>query len=152
MLFTEQPLINIFKLQLFTDVAGCHMEIEVNLLNNQKLEASFGNFRIISDQMKSAGGDEEMPEPFDYFLASMPLCAAFYVRSFCNSRNISTKGIKIIQNNQKLQEKYKQKISISIELPNDFPDKYKKTIIRAAESCTVKKVIQAGVEFETTIL
>jgi ribosomal protein S12 methylthiotransferase accessory factor len=129
------------------------MKIEVTLQDGQKLKAKFGKHEIISDQGISVGGGEEHPEPFDYFLASMPLCAAFYMRKFCEKRGIATDGLKVIQNNENLDEdnKYKKKMSLSVELPVGFPDKYRKALLASANTCTVKKVIQEMPEFEIEI-
>jgi len=130
------------------------MKIEVNLLDGQQLQANFGEHQIISDQSIAVGGKAEHPEPFDYFLASMPLCAAFYMRKFCQQRDISTTGLKIVQNNKNISEEdnYKKKITLEVTLPEGFPNKYKKAILAAANTCTVKKVIQAMPEFDIAIV
>lgn len=129
------------------------MRIEVAMLEGQKLEASFGEHKVISDQSVNVGGNAEYPEPFDYFLASMPLCAAFYIRKFCEQRDISTEGITVVQNNHNVQEdKYKKSFEIEVSLPNTFPEKYKKALIASANTCTVKKVIQAVPEFNIQIV
>ncbi len=130
------------------------MKIEVSLLQGQQLQAQFGEHTIVSDQSIAAGGNEEYPEPFDYFLASMPLCAAFYIRKFCQQRDICTDGIKVVQDNENIDEanKYKKKFTVKVELPDDFPDKYKKALVASANTCTVKKVIQAVPEFEISIV
>lgn len=128
------------------------MEIIVDLLAGQKLKASFGEHEVISDQSVTAGGNAEHPEPLDYFLASMPLCAAFYIRKFCEQREINTDGIRLTQNNENIgDEKYKKKFVINVELPTDFPTKYKKALLAAANTCTVKKVVQAMPDFEIAI-
>jgi len=129
------------------------MRIEVNLLAGQQLKASFGEHEIISDQSVNAGGKAEHPEPFDYFLASMPLCAAFYMRKFCQQRDISTEGLKVVQNNENIgEDHYKKKITLEVTIPEDFPTKYKKALLAAANTCTVKKVVQAMPEFEISIV
>lgn len=128
------------------------MKIDIALLDGQKLQANFGKHQIISDQSVSAGGDAAYPEPFDYFLASMPLCAAFYIRKFCEARDISTDGISLSQEHSTVSEdKYRKAFSINVSLPEDFPEKYKKALLAAANSCTVKKVIQAMPEFSIQI-
>ena len=130
------------------------MKIEVNLLAGQQLQASFGDQKIISDQSVNAGGKAEHPEPFDYFLASMPLCAVFYMRKFCQKRDINTEGLRVIQNIEKICEEdhYKKKITLEVTLPEGFPKKYNKAILAAANICTVKKVIQAMPEFEISVV
>jgi len=130
------------------------MKIEISMLAGQQLKASFGDHQIMSDQLITSGGEGEYPEPLDYFLASMPLCAAFYIRKFCQSRDISTDGIQISQDNVNIDEndKYKKKLILNIELPESFPKKYRKALLSAANTCTVKRVIQAAPEFEVNLV
>ncbi len=130
------------------------MKIEVNLLEGQQLQASFGEYKITSDQSIAVGGTAEHPEPFDYFLASMPLCAVFYMRKFCQQRDINTDGLKVVQNNENICENdhYKKKIILEVTLPEGFPKKYNKAILAAANTCTIKKVIQALPEFDIAIV
>ncbi|MBA6265750.1 MAG: OsmC family protein [Colwellia sp.] len=129
------------------------MRIEVNMLEGQELKAIFGEHEIISDQSITAGGQANHPEPLDYFLASMPLCAAFYIRKFCQQRDISTDGIKVFQDDTPIGEnKYQKKFSIRVQLPDNFPEKYKKALMASANTCTVKKVIQAMPEFNISIV
>jgi ribosomal protein S12 methylthiotransferase accessory factor len=44
------------------------------------------------------------------------------------------------------------KIVIDIKLPEGFPQQYKEAIVKAVESCTVKKHIQNPPEFEVRTL
>ena len=127
------------------------MEISVSLLDGQKQRAKFGSLEVISDQSINAGGGAEHPEPFDYFLVSMVLCAGFYARKFCEQRDISTQGMTLTQNNENVDEEGKKLFSIEINLPDGFPQKYKKALIAAVNTCTVKKVIQAQPEFSVVV-
>jgi hypothetical protein len=47
--------------------------------------------------------------------------------------------------------KMPSKISIEIQLPDNFPEKYKKAAIRAADLCSVKKHIENSRAFETYV-
>ncbi|WP_282114045.1 OsmC family protein [Pseudoalteromonas arctica] len=127
------------------------MEISVSMLESQKQSAKFGDLEVISDQSVNAGGNAEYPEPFDYFLVSMVLCAGFYARKFCEQRDISTQGMTLTQNNENVDDNGKKLFSIEINLPEGFPDKYKKALIAAVNTCTVKKVIQAVPEFSVVV-
>ena len=83
----------------------------------------------------------------------MPLCAAFYIRNFCQQRDISTDGIKVFQDDTPIGEnKYQKKFSIRVQLPDNFPEKYKKALMASANTCTVKKVIQVMPEFNISIV
>ena len=64
------------------------MEIKVNFLDNLRVEATFDDFSVITDQPIRYKGDGSAPSPFDYFLASSALCAGYFVRVYCLARDI----------------------------------------------------------------
>ncbi|OGB27142.1 MAG: protein involved in RimO-mediated beta-methylthiolation of ribosomal protein S12 YcaO [Burkholderiales bacterium RIFCSPLOWO2_02_FULL_57_36] len=124
------------------------MEIKVNFLDKLRLEAKFDDFTVISDQPIRYKGDGSAPGPFDYFLASSALCAAYFVKLYCDTRNIPTENIRLSQNNiVDPENRYQQIFKIQVELPADIPDVDRRGILRSIERCTVKKVVQAGPEF-----
>ena len=124
------------------------MEIKVNFLDKLRLEAKFDDFTVIADQPIRYKGDGSAPGPFDYFLASSALCAAYFVKLYCNTRNIPTENIRLSQNNiVDPENRYQQIFKIQVELPPDISDKDRQGILRSIERCTVKKVVQAGPEF-----
>ncbi|CAN5808984.1 OsmC domain/YcaO domain-containing protein [soil metagenome] len=124
------------------------MEIKVNFLDKLRLEAKFDDFTVIADQPIRYKGDGSAPGPFDYFLASSALCAAYFVKLYCETRNISTENIRLSQNNiVDPENRYQQIFKIQVELPADISDKDRQGILRSIERCTVKKVVQAGPEF-----
>ncbi|TWI70023.1 ribosomal protein S12 methylthiotransferase accessory factor [Pseudoduganella lurida] len=124
------------------------MEIKVNFLDKLRLEAKFDDFTVVADQPIRYKGDGSAPGPFDYFLASSALCAAYFVKLYCNTRNIPTENIRLSQNNiVDPENRYQQIFKIQVELPADISDKDRQGILRSIERCTVKKVVQAGPEF-----
>ncbi|MEO6919900.1 MAG: OsmC domain/YcaO domain-containing protein [Collimonas sp.] len=124
------------------------MEIKVNFLDKLRLEAKFDDFTVVADQPIRYKGDGSAPGPFDYFLASSALCAAYFVKLYCVTRNISTENIRLSQNNiVDPENRYQQIFKIQVELPADISDKDRQGILRSIERCTVKKVVQAGPEF-----
>jgi len=124
------------------------MEIKVNFLDKQRLEAKFDDFTVIADQPIRYKGDGSAPGPFDYFLASSALCAAYFVKLYCDTRNIPTENIRLSQNNiVDPENRYQQIFKIQVELPEDISANDRQGILRSIERCTVKKVVQAGPEF-----
>lgn len=124
------------------------MEIKVNYLDNLRLEALFDDFNVIADQPIRYKGDGSAPGPFDYFLASSALCAAYFVKVYCNARDIPTNDIRLSQNNiVDPENRYNQIFKIQVELPESISDKDREGILRSIDRCTVKKVIQTGPEF-----
>ncbi|MDX2355002.1 OsmC domain/YcaO domain-containing protein [Stutzerimonas xanthomarina] len=124
------------------------MEIKVNFLDNLRLEAKFDDFTVVADQPIRYKGDGSAPGPFDYFLASSALCAAYFMKLYCQTRSIPTENIRLSQNNiVDPDNRYNQIFKIQVELPADISDKDRQGILRSIERCTVKKVVQTGPEF-----
>jgi ribosomal protein S12 methylthiotransferase accessory factor len=124
------------------------MEIKVNFLDKLRLEAKFDDFTVVADQPIRYKGDGSAPGPFDYFLASSALCAAYFVKLYCQTRNISTDNIRLSQNNiVDPENRYNQIFKIQVELPADMSDKDRQGILRSIDRCTVKKVVQTGPAF-----
>ncbi|MGI2066210.1 OsmC domain/YcaO domain-containing protein [Shewanella sp. MF08487] len=125
------------------------MEIKVNFLDNLRLEAKFDDFTVTADQPIRYKGDGSAPSPFDYFLASSALCAAYFVKVYCKARDISTDNIRLSQNNiVDPEDRYNQIFQIQVELPEDISAKDREGILRSIDRCTVKKVVQTGPEFK----
>ncbi|ALU45258.1 OsmC domain/YcaO domain-containing protein [Pseudoalteromonas rubra] len=125
------------------------MEIKVNYLDNLRIDAKFDDFSVIADQPIRYKGDGSAPSPFDYFLASSALCAAYFVKVYCNARDIPTDGIRVAQNNiVDPENRYNQIFKIQVELPESISEKDRLGILRSIDRCTVKKVIQTGPEFQ----
>ena len=116
--------------------------MEVTLDGGKVITAHIIGKTIRTDQSVKNGGGGTAPEPFELFLASIGTCAGIYVKSFCDQRGIPAEGIKIIQSVVFDPEKrVPGRISLDIQLPSDFPEKYKAAVVSAAELCLVKKTI-----------
>ncbi len=124
------------------------MQINIRFLENLKLEACFDDYKVISDQPIRYKGDGSAPGPFDYFLASSAMCAAYFVKVYCKSRNIDMSNILVSQDNiVDPENRYKQIFNIKVELPESISKKDREGILKAIDRCTVKKTIQQSPEF-----
>jgi putative redox protein len=129
---------------------GPHMKIELG--SGLAVNAHFKNHVISSDQPIRSGGEDAAPSPFDLFLASIGLCAGFYVQSFCRQREISTDRVSLtLQTSRDPERKRIAKILIEIQLPPDFPEKYRQAVLRAVEQCSVKRHLFDPPEFEIAV-
>jgi len=116
------------------------MDMKISFTGNKKVEADYKGFTIKTDQPRDEGGEESAPEPFSLFLASIGTCTGIYVLSFCQSRNIPTDEIVLLLQIDENKELHMiNTITIEIKVPKDFPDDYKKALVKTAQLCTVKK-------------
>ncbi len=123
--------------------------MEIVSAGGKKVNALYKGFTVKTDQSKENGGDQSAPEPFDIFLASIGTCAGINVIVFCQRHGISADKIKLIlvfDRNQKTR--MIEKIIIEIQLPVDFPEKYKNAVIRSADLCSVKRHMINPPKFE----
>ena len=123
--------------------------MEITFDGGKVITAHLNGHTIRTDQPLDNGGGNTAPAPFDLFLASIGTCAGIYIKSFCDRRQIPADGIKIIQT-MKFDEvkKVPGLISLDIQLPGGFPEKYRDAVINAAELCLVKKTISSQPEFK----
>jgi putative redox protein len=125
------------------------MDITVDFPGGARVDAHLSSLTVHTDQPKEAGGDNSAPSPFGVFLASLATCAGYYVYGFCKARGIPMDGIRVIQRaEQDPKTKMVGKISVEIQLPPDFPKEYASAVVRAAESCLVKKHLEKPPSFE----
>lgn len=119
------------------------MDMEIYFPGGKKVDANYKGFTIKTDQPKHEGGEGTAPEPFSLFLTSIGTCTGIYVLSFCQKRNISTDGLKMILRTEKNKNSHMiKKIVIEIQIPKDFPYHYKNAIIKTASLCAVTKHLE----------
>lgn len=117
-----------------------------------RVSAEYEGFTVTTDQPVDQGGENSAPAPFDYFLISIGTCVGHYARKFLQKRELSTTGLRVELTTTKDPERKRlSEISIKLVLPDGFPEKYRKAIVNAANSCTVKKTILDPPTFTVTI-
>jgi len=127
-------------------------DVNVTFSGGKKIEAHIAGHTVRTDQPEKDGGEGTAPSPFDLFFASLGTCAGYYALEFCNSRKLGTDGLGVHLTAERDEEKKLfTPIRIAVTLPRDFPEKYAKAILRAVESCTVKKHVAGAPEFVVEI-
>jgi ribosomal protein S12 methylthiotransferase accessory factor len=125
------------------------MEMVIKFPGGARVDAHFGPYSVATDQPPHGGGQGSAPTPFATFLASIGTCAGIYVLGFCQQRGISTEGLQI---RQRLEVNplngMVSKVLLDIQLPPDFPERYRTAVVRAAEQCAVKKHFEYPPQFE----
>jgi ribosomal protein S12 methylthiotransferase accessory factor len=126
-----------------------NMEMVIDFPGGARVDAHFGPYTVATDQPFQGGGQGSAPTPFAIFLASVGTCAGIYVSGFCRQRGIPTDGIRLVQRLEvNPLNGMVSKILLDIQLPSDFPEKYKTAVIRSADQCAVKKHFETPPQFE----
>ena len=117
------------------------MDIHISFPGGKRVDATFNNHVVHTDQPVALGGEDAAPSPFDLFLSSLATCAGLYVLGFCQARHIPTDAIELVQS-EIFEGVVLASVDIEIRVPVDFPAKYLEAIQHAAEGCKVKKAVQ----------
>ena len=129
------------------------MSILVSFPGGVKVDAQIEGFVVATDQPVRAGGEGSAPAPFGLFLASLATCAGYYVKAFCDSRDISTEGISVTMDTEyNPAEKMIGKFIIRIHVPADFPEKYDAAVVNAAAICAVKRHLSEKIVHEIVVV
>jgi len=128
------------------------MSIQISFPGGVKVAAQVDAFEIVTDQPVADGGEGSAPAPYDFFLASIGTCAGYYVLRFCQERQLPTAGMSMSLDIERDPETRKLlKVLLDIKLADDFPAKYRKAVVKAAELCSVKKALASNPEFATSV-
>lgn len=118
-------------------------EMTIDFPGGARVDAHYNGLTVMTDQPTYAGGRGSAPAPFSLFLASLGTCAGIYVLGFCRQRGLPTEGIRLVQRMESdPATRMISRIELEIQLPPEFPEKYRDAVIRAAEQCAVKKHIE----------
>jgi ribosomal protein S12 methylthiotransferase accessory factor len=128
------------------------MEMKIQFPGGKRIDALYKGFTIGTDQPEKAGGGNTAPAPFDLFLASLGTCAGYYAQRFLEERGLSGEGLALTLRTEKDREtRLVAKVVFDLHLPEGFPPKYERAIVRAIDQCTVKKNVLAPPQFETVV-
>lgn len=122
--------------------------LTVTLPGGRRAVAHFRGHTVVTDQSLDNGGEDTAAMPLEIFFASMGACVGVTVQGFCAKRNIPTAGITVDQHMHYTEDGTIERVTFDVHLPADFPEKYREAVLRAAETCSVKRAIAAQPKFE----
>ncbi|HPW17340.1 MAG TPA: OsmC family protein [Candidatus Aminicenantes bacterium] len=127
-------------------------ELKVVFGGNYKIDVAYKGHVVRTDQPVRDGGDGTAPSPFDLFLASLAACAGYYALAFCRERKLPTDGLGVTMTTERGEaSKMIDKVTIAIDLPAGFPEKYRFAITKAVDHCTVKAHVMRAPRFEIVV-
>lgn len=121
------------------------LEMDIVFPGETRVDAEMDGVRI------PTGGEGE-PSPFDLFLAGIGTCCGIKVLRFCQERDLPTGDLRIKQRmSYNSETRMFEHIEIDIQLPAGFPEKYHDAVVRAANTCGVKKHLANPPEFDVHV-
>jgi putative redox protein len=124
------------------------MEMIIDFPGGAQVDAHFAGQTVKTDQPPPSGAGSA-PTPFAVFLASIGTCAGIYVLGFCQSRGIPTDEVRLVQHvSRDPATGLVGRITLEIQVPPSFPQKYYAALVRSASQCAVKKHLEHPPEFD----
>jgi len=124
------------------------MDMRVYFPGNKRVYADYKGFTIETDQPEHGGGDDSAPAPFDLFIASIGTCAGIFMLDFMQRRDIPTDDAGItLRTERDPSTGLIGQITLDLQLPAEFPEKYKDAIVNVVELCSVKRHLQQPPKF-----
>lgn len=128
------------------------MNIDVAFPGGVRVDAQLGSFTLHTDQPAALGGTESAPSPYTIFLGSLATCAGFFVARFCQTRSIPLDGITLrMETTTDPTTHLAGEVRFLLHLPAEFPEKYRGSLERVIDQCSVKRTIAAPPTFTTII-
>lgn len=116
------------------------------------VDATYQGHTVQTDQPLQAGGADGAMSPFDLFLASIATCMGFYALRFCQERSLPTTGLHLsLEPVREGDGKLVTLLRVVVDLPENFPEKYRGAIERAVDHCAVKKHLTEPPRFEFSL-
>lgn len=134
-----------------TKMASDGSPIEITFFGKKGVSATSGPYTVNTDQPVQYGGEGKFPAPFDYLLYALGTCAGFFVRAFLKSRGLPEEGVYLTETVEWGADDTLSAVRLKIHLPAEFPEKYHKPLVRAADTCSVKKMVAGNLEVTVEI-
>ncbi len=105
-----------------------------------------GRQHLITDEPQRLGGTDRGPAPHELLPAALAACIATTIRTYARTKGwaVGELTIDVVYENTATPRHF----DVTINLPDDLTDEQARRIMRAAETCPVRRAIEAGMTFD----
>ncbi|MFI4977786.1 MAG: OsmC family protein [Solirubrobacterales bacterium] len=114
---------------------GLEHEVDVN-----------GRHTIVTDEPKRLGGTDQGPAPHELLVATLAACVATMIAMYVQSQgwDIGETAVEVAYD----PDTVPRRLSVDLHLPNDLTPEQRRRLERIAETCPVRRALEAGFAFE----
>ena len=105
-----------------------------------------GRHRLVTDEPSRLGGTDRGPAPHELLPAALAACIATTIRTYARTKGwtVGELSVDVVYQNTSTPRHF----DVTIHLPDDLSDEQVRRIMRAAETCPVRRAIEAGMTFD----
>jgi putative redox protein len=105
-----------------------------------------GRHRLITDEPEGVGGTDRGPAPHELLPAALAACIATTIRTYTRTKHWSLGELSVgVTYDQTVTPRH---FDVTIDLPDDLSDEQVRRIMRAAETCPVRRSLEADFSFD----
>ncbi len=94
--------------------------------------------RLIVDQPKEEGGDDQGITPVEMFVASLGACIGYFAVRFCRRHNLPAAGLAVKMIWDYAEQPHRVgSLTVRVSLPVDFPSEMQDRLRKVVEGCTI---------------
>lgn len=118
------------------------MKITSKLLSGKCFESDIRGHKLIVDVTKEMGGTDAGPMPPELLATSLGTCVGVYAVSFCNKHGISTEGMVVHTEWEKVPDPSRiGSMHVCVQLPAGIPEEKHAAFMRTVEQCMVHNTL-----------
>jgi|ERR1022692_1352225 putative redox protein len=117
---------------------GLRQEVDVN-----------GRHTIVTDEPERIGGTDQGPAPHELLAATLASCIATMIASYAQNRgwDLGETSVEVDYDPDSVPRRF----TIDVHLPNGITPDQQRRLQRVAETCPVRRALEAGFSFDEQI-
>jgi putative redox protein len=108
-----------------------------------------GQHRLITDEPERLGGEGSAPAPHELFPAALAACISTTLVMYARTMEWSLGDVKVAVDYD--HRSTPRRFKVAIELSGDLSGEQLERLERVAQSCPLRRAIEAGIKFEETM-
>ena len=108
-----------------------------------------GTHRLITDEPERLGGEGSAPAPHELFPAALAACVSTTLVMYARTKGWELGDVRVVVDYD--NRSTPRRFDVTIDLGGELTTEQLSRLRRVAESCPVRRSIEAGIEFQETI-
>ncbi len=109
-----------------------------------------GRHSLITDQPEQFGGDGRGPSPHELFPAALAACVTVTLAQYARTKGWELGEVRVAVDYD--HHATPRRFSVTVDVDGDLSDAQLERLARVARACPLRRSIEAGIEFDETIM
>jgi uncharacterized OsmC-like protein len=135
--------------------------VKAELQGSFRTELTIGSHRLIADEPRSAGGNDEGPNPYDLLASALATCTAMTLHFYAKREKLALDRVEVIVANERIHAKdcadcesdsgYVHRFDVRLKVSGDLTDEQRQKLLQIAQRCPVYKTLTNEIKVYETL-